>query len=238
MKTNKRKRYQWLLFGLMVSIIGPLSEWLLFSLLPKDSEQVRLISYLYAEISALIVFGLFGYILGSYADRVESLAVTDRLTGLYNRHHMMLRLEELTQLQQRYGEHFSLIMLDLDHFKAVNDQFGHMVGDQTLKAVSTTLADQLRDTDIPCRYGGEEFLVVCPHTHLDECYLLAERIRAAIEQLGPQELGHPGPQTLSAGVFEVQETFSAGLMTALNCADEALYQAKKAGRNRVARGAI
>jgi len=236
MKTLKQKRYKWLVLGVCLSFLGPLGEWVLLSSLAKDAQESIVLSYLYAEATALIVFALFGFMLGVYADRMEHLAMRDRLTNLYNRHFLMDRLSEMFHLQQRYHEHFSLIMLDLDHFKNVNDVHGHLVGDMTIKAVAETITAQLRDTDIPCRFGGEEFLVLCPHTNLEESFQFADRIRQAVYDLDEGSLGFPGPQSISAGVYEVQDSQQLPLPQVMTLVDKALYTAKEAGRNQVARG--
>ena len=230
-----QKRFKWLMIGVSLSILGPLGEWVLLSSFARGGEESLFLTYLYTEISALLAFGFFGFVLGTYADRVENLAVTDRLTGLYNRHYMTNRLGEMFNLQQRYQEHFSLIMLDLDHFKQVNDNHGHLVGDQTIKAVAGAISAQLRDTDIPCRFGGEEFLILCPHTNLEEAYYLAERIRLQVIELGEDDLGFSGPQTISAGVYEVVGNQHLSASEVMTLVDKALYSAKEAGRNQVVR---
>ncbi len=236
MKILRLRRFKWPLLGICLSFVGPLGEWILLSTFADDAQDSIFLSYIYAEITALVAFALFGYLLGGFADKLEHLAMRDRLTGLYNRHFLMDRLSEMFHLQQRYHEHFSLIMLDLDHFKQVNDNYGHLIGDQTIKAVSNAIAAQLRDTDIPCRYGGEEFLVLCPHTNLEETFQLAERIRLSVFELGKNQLGFSGPQAISAGVYEVQDNQHLPLAQVLTLLDEALYAAKNAGRNRVVRG--
>jgi len=236
MKILRQKRFKWLAFGIGLSFLGPLGEWVLLSTWAYDVRGSIFLSYLYAEVTALIAFGLFGFLLGAYAERLEHLAMRDRLTGLFNRHFLMDRLSDLFNLQQRYHEHFSLIMLDLDYFKKVNDKYGHLVGDQTLKAVSKAISNQLRDTDIPCRYGGEEFLVLCPHTNLEESYQLAQRICRSVYDLDESKLGFVGPQSISAGVYEVQDNQDLPLHQVMTIVDEALYAAKEGGRNRVERG--
>jgi diguanylate cyclase (GGDEF)-like protein len=236
MKILKQKRLKWMVIGVGLSFLGPLGEWVLLSSFAGSGKDSLFLTYLYTEISALLAFGFFGFMLGTYADRAENLAMTDRLTGLYNRHFIMNRLSEMFNLQHRYHEYFSLIMLDLDHFKQVNDNHGHPVGDQTIKAVAATMSAQLRDTDSPCRFGGEEFLILCPHTNLEEAYHLAERIRLQVMKLGADELGFSGSQTISAGVYEVagnQQLSESEVMTRV---DKALYSAKEAGRNQVVRG--
>ncbi len=124
-------------------------------------------------------------------------------------------------------------MLDLDHFKKFNDTYGHSVGDKTLKAISTCIMKEMRETDFGSRFGGEEFIIVCPHTSIIDCYKLAERIRIAIEHLKEDSLGFPGTQTISAGIYELSSDQKVSLTQILNCVDQALYSAKQGGRNKV-----
>lgn len=161
------------------------------------------------------------------------LAQHDGLTGLANRRYLMERLHQEVELAERYQTSLSVIMLDLDKFKSFNDSYGHVKGDELLKAFSSMVKKAVRLTDIPGRYGGEEFCVVLPNTSVKGALVIAERIRAAMEALRiPLEDGQPPVgRTASIGVAE----FSAGdsIEKLLSYADAALYQAKEAGRNRV-----
>lgn len=235
MNRFKQKRFKWLIWGISLSFLGPLGEWILLRIAVNGQENTILWTYIYSEIAALVAFASFGYILGSYADRLEQLAITDKLTGLYNRHFIIDRLRELLNNQQRYSRYFSIIMMDLDHFKQVNDTHGHVIGDRTLKAVAKTISIEVRGTDHPCRFGGEEFLILCPHTNIEEAYNLAERIRLKISDLGESDMGYAGPQTISAGVYEVSGGQIITSANVLSKVDEALYCAKNNGRNQVAR---
>jgi len=161
------------------------------------------------------------------------LAQHDGLTGLANRRYLMERLHQEVELAERYQTSLSVIMLDLDKFKSFNDSYGHVKGDELLNAFSSMVKKAVRSTDIPGRYGGEEFCVVLPNTSVKGALVIAERIRAAMEALRiPLEDGQPPVgRTASIGVAE----FSAGdsIEKLLSHADAALYQAKEAGRNRV-----
>ena len=161
--------------------------------------------------------------------RIEELSRRDALTGLTNRRWLdeVLRLE--VERARRYGAPLSVVMADLDHFKEVNDSFGHAVGDQVLKSAARTLHDAARLTDVVGRYGGEEFLVLLPNTELSEAIVLAERMRAGL-RLMPVGF-RSDPVTGSFGVTQWQRGDTvAGLV---DRADEALYEAKHAGRDRV-----
>jgi diguanylate cyclase (GGDEF)-like protein len=125
-----------------------------------------------------------------------------------------------------------VVMIDLDHFKQVNDRYGHLVGDRTLAAVGRALREHGRSSDLIARYGGEEFAVLCPDTDCETGLQVAERLRVAVEQLGPQELGYPGPQTVSLGVAIQSPEHPLTPEQLLDHADLALYRAKHRGRNR------
>lgn len=159
---------------------------------------------------------------------LEVLAETDALTQLGNR----MRLDDVLTYElrraQRRREPLSIIMLDIDHFKRVNDEFGHPVGDQVLTAIAHTLRASLRSTDTIGRWGGEEFLVILPSTTTVQSADVAEKIRAAVEA---QDLETAGHVTVSLGVTSSRDGDSPGLI--VNRADEALYQAKWGGRNKV-----
>ena len=233
MQFFKRRPYQWALIGILLSFIGPLGEWVFIRVFPDYIADSLFLTYIYTELSALVAFSIFGFTLGLFAEKVEKLAVNDKLTGLFNRHYMIERFQQLLALQKRYRESLALIMFDLDYFKRVNDTFGHPVGDQTLKAVADCVRQYCRETDVLCRYGGEEFIILCPNSDAQVCYLLAERIRKAVEMLALEELGFPGPQTISLGVYELPVEQNLSMEQALKHLDEALYQAKKQGRNTV-----
>ena len=229
----KRLRWRYAIFGILLSIIAPLGEWLFVKVFSAYSSDSLFLALIYTELVSLIAFSLFGYVIGNHAEHLEKLAYKDKLTGLYNRHYLMDRLNELVAMNKRYKEKFSLIMLDLDYFKQVNDSYGHSVGDKTLKAVASSINAEIRETDFGSRYGGEEFIIVCPNTGVNYCHMLAERVRIAIERLKPKSLGFPGPQTISAGVYEFDSGHDVSLSIMLNRLDQALYIAKREGRNKV-----
>lgn len=161
--------------------------------------------------------------------QLEKDSQTDHLTGLVNRRYMDQILAQEMARFQRYERHFSLIILDVDHFKSVNDTYGHVVGDQVLIHVSRTVRDAVRATDTAARWGGEEFLVLCPETPLAEAGGYAERIRQRFDGI-PLEQGLPGV-TVSFGVAMSRQDDSVDSL--VHRADAALYLAKERGRNRV-----
>lgn len=167
-------------------------------------------------------------------DRGLELSVIDQLTGLYNRRYMMSQLQQLMQRSVMGGKPVSVMMADIDHFKSVNDTYGHDVGDEVLQEIARRLKENVRPIDIVCRPGGEEFLVIMPETPGDLACAAAERIRRAVAA---------EPFKINSGQREITITLSAGVSTIsgpqdtisdlTKRADTALYQAKTAGRNRV-----
>lgn len=165
-------------------------------------------------------------------DELAAQARTDALTGLANRRLFDERLAEEVERVRRYGHPLSVLMIDLDHFKGINDAIMHTGGDQVLRAVGTCLRSQMRPNDTVARMGGEEFAVLCSETDLPGALAMAERICGAISQLHSEKRS-PLPLTTSVGVATLPEgsTFTGDML--LEAADAALYEAKRAGRNRV-----
>lgn len=159
---------------------------------------------------------------------LERLSVTDRLTGVFNRLRLDHYLDDQLARRQRYGTDFSIVLLDIDHFKSVNDTYGHPVGDHVLVDVARLLAEGTREVDLVGRWGGEEFLVVCPGTNLEGAMATAEKLR---EVIASHVFEVVGTKTASFGVAVVRADDSiASLMARV---DAALYRSKAGGRNRV-----
>ena len=165
---------------------------------------------------------------------LEQLSVTDRLTELFNHGYLTQRLEQELGRAERFGHALSVIMLDIDDFKAFNDRYGHLVGDDVLKSVSVLIRENLREMDVAARYGGEEFVVLVPETGLDGARAVAERIRQSVA-------AHVFLQDETRGA--VHTTVSVGVATFPSCgrsveslikaADEAMYRAKRMGKDQV-----
>jgi diguanylate cyclase (GGDEF)-like protein len=162
---------------------------------------------------------------------VTKLSLTDQLTQLVNRNRLDQVIDEQIRLASRYGIGFSVILLDIDHFKQVNDTYGHLAGDRVLVRVAEILLHNLRSVDVAGRWGGEEFLIVVPNSRREDALLLAEKLRAAI---GDATFPVPGRRTGSFGVASYTGGDDPGALIAR--ADAALYLAKHAGRNRVEPG--
>ena len=186
------------------------------------------------------VFIMFSYLSFFYVDTVrrtqkklQIMATTDSLTKLFNRRHMNDLAEKEMQKLNNDHYHLSIVLLDLDSFKAINDQHGHQVGDKVLIHVADILQQQLRETDLISRWGGEEFMVLLPDANARDAMLSAERIRASFHEYPWFEvLGVKISPTVSAGVTEVFAPES--LSSAIARADGALYQCKADGRDKVA----
>lgn len=161
------------------------------------------------------------------AEQVKSL--TDALTSIANRRGYEERLEQEIVRWKRYGGHFSLMVFDLDKFKSINDNYGHVVGDKVLRGLTETFKREIRSADFLARYGGEEFVVLMPETALDETMIIADKLRTEVEQCVFRYQGQIIPVTVSIGAAEFREGDT--MITIFERADKALYLAKKSGRN-------
>jgi diguanylate cyclase (GGDEF)-like protein len=168
---------------------------------------------------------------------LKQLALFDQLTGAYNRGYLDRQLSKEIQRSWRYGHPLSIVMGDLDHFKAVNDHYGHQAGDQVLKEFVTRVNRSIRfENDWVARYGGEEFVIVLPETPPAGCLIVAERIRSVFAASPVRAHGVAVAVTVSFGAITIENTSQIEEMTMdiiLGKADECLYRAKETGRNRV-----
>lgn len=232
--------------GVMVAMLGAtlgLSRWVH----PGESEPV-VDALKFAYLSALMLGACWvaqrvsrihhemhakGDALTKALSKVEHMASHDPLTGLFNRRRMHEILSQEWLRVQRQARPTSLVMMDLDHFKQINDQFGHQVGDEVLRAFAVLAGTHLRDADVIARWGGEEFLVLCPDSDTDQVMVGLNRLRS---KLSRQPLLPDRPElkvSFSAGIAALQANETMG--NAINRADLALYQAKKAGRGQSVR---
>jgi len=165
-----------------------------------------------------------------YFERVRHMAYVDGLTGAFNRRYFEIRVLEEIERAERYSGAMSLIFIDIDHFKRLNDEFGHLMGDDVLRQISTVFSQNLRKVDVPCRYGGEEFAIIVPETTGEDAYYVADKLRRAIQ--GTVFPGLPRAVTIAAGVASYP-TNGKTRDALVKAADEALYAAKQSGRNMV-----
>ncbi|MDR3044775.1 MAG: GGDEF domain-containing protein [Desulfovibrio sp.] len=207
-------------------------RWL-FDLTPTTPHYERVLN-VYMAVGGVLVFAVFGYHLGRKEQRLERLTLVDPLTALYNRRHFELMLEAEFARHLRDGTDLSLLMLDLDHFKQVNDTWGHQEGDQVLMTLAGILRAGLRAQDVAARVGGEEFAVIMPGVGGAGALAAAERLRIAVRDgiflVGP---GTRIPVRISIGVSSTERLAVSGPTELFRLADDALYRAKGLGRDRV-----
>jgi diguanylate cyclase (GGDEF)-like protein len=163
---------------------------------------------------------------------LQHLAHTDLLTALPNRRYALSRLEQERIASQRFNRPLSVLMLDLDYFKTINDTLGHDVGDQVLSHVAQVIRESIRANDVACRLGGEEFIVIAPNTDIPAALLLAERICKAIQARQLKSVALPRTVTVSIGVSS-STNCKTDWRDLVKMADQAVYKVKEKGRNGV-----
>ncbi|MBT4519445.1 MAG: GGDEF domain-containing protein [Halieaceae bacterium] len=173
------------------------------------------------------------YVVKEQSRYLTRVAVTDSLTGAYNRRYFELQVQDALEMWGRYRRSATLLLIDVDFFKRVNDKYGHSKGDEALKTVVRLITARARSVDAVCRFGGEEFVVMLRETGIDNGMKFAEDIRAMVEASG---ILPEGTLTISIGVCEVKDVVDADHW--LNITDAALYRAKHNGRNRVERASV
>ena len=257
------RRWRFPLLGVAIALIAPVG-WFILQIphqglwsWPEVKRELydHALLYGYMTVGTGLCFAIAGYLLGRAFDAVirerreaqaqatrmhglnlqlEAISVTDELTGMYNRRYFFERLEEYLRAARRHRLPLSVMMIDIDHFKRVNDTYGHPAGDRVLRTIADLIRSGLRASDISARYGGEEFVILLPYTDEAEATRLAHRLLNTVA-------GHPfplppeaGPVTISIGLsqLDVEHPLSGEALIAR--ADGALYQAKRDGRNQVA----
>ena len=194
----------------------------------EDGARIQL------GLETVLRFGLSDDAMVAETRRLYEATVRDPLTGAYNRHFLDERLTAEVSYAKRHGTSVSVIFVDADHFKRVNDEHGHQAGDAVLRALAALLVRTMRVEDVVARYGGEEFIIVVRGITAIGVLSVAERVRSDVEALAVEHLGKPIPITVSIGVATQspeREVESAEHLVAI--ADAALYRAKAAGRNRI-----
>ena len=235
------------LVGLMVSVVLVLVALALSirSCLGQPRVDNRRVLFLLFSLAVLITLTMIRQIITFVSNRqlyqalrrlyaeMARNAATDPLTGLANHRYFTSRLNREVHRSMRYQRSLALIFADLDHFKQINDTYGHNIGDQALIAVANCLQANVRESDVVARYGGEEFVVLLPETTLEQAQLLGERLRRAISQIDlPLSQGAMRRLTLSCGVSAFPDTANSA-ENLLATADQAMYRAKQSGRNQV-----
>jgi diguanylate cyclase (GGDEF)-like protein len=163
---------------------------------------------------------------------LEALSVTDGLTGLFNRNKLNAIISDQLARYKRNKRPFSVLMIDIDHFKTLNDSLGHIVGDEVIVAVAKKISQSIRSVDFAARYGGDEFVIILTEATVDEAVRTAERIRGDVAEVHCSSVNKMLKVTLSIGVVQVGPQ-DVSLITLLSKVDSALYEAKRAGRDQV-----
>jgi diguanylate cyclase (GGDEF)-like protein len=192
------------------------------------------LTYAYVTAASVVATTSFGYSIGCRADVLQALATTDPLTGLLNRRAIERQIQVEWERARRYGLPLSLLMIDLDGLKRVNDGGGHSAGDRVLRGAAAAISCTLRASDFGGRWGGDEFVILAPHTARESARQLAERVAARISQ---REWSNRVTTTASIGIVTLERGASEETMTMpetlIDEADRALYAAKEGGRSRV-----
>ena len=191
------------------------------------------LTYLYVFLTTAVLLACLGYLLGRQTDRLAALSETDVLTGLPNRRALSRRVADELRRSHRYGAPTSLLMVDVDHLKRVNDEQGHAVGDRVIRQVAAAISGALRGSDFGARWGGDEFAIVAPNASTDAARRTAERLVARLAARSVAD-GDP-PATVSIGIatFDPGRHDNADPEALVRAADAALYMAKTSGRNRI-----
>lgn len=210
---------------------GLIYHWIWYPLLVTGGYA------LYIAIALGLAFGFFWMSTSQLSHQLEHIAGTDPLTRVQNRRSFLAACERELELSQRRQRPFSILLIDLDHFKSINDRFGHDVGDAALVAAVHAMQDSIRGSDVLARWGGEEFAALLPNASLDAAHIVAERIRANVEriELPISTEGPDGPTivTMTVSIGLATCDIADNVQTIMSRADRNLYLAKDSGRNRV-----
>ena len=224
------------IFNKAISTITPeehqkiLNHWVAVRF-EKGVDHQQLLKWLLLIIAVASLILYRNYTLQKYNKKLQKLAQTDKLTQLYNRHKIDDELHHQKALSNRYNYTFSIIIIDIDYFKKVNDDYGHLTGDSVLTEFAEILKNNIRNVDIAGRWGGEEFLIICPNSSIDAVKNLAEKLRLIIEKHNYKAINKK--ITASFGVAQFNQSDNS-VQKLVHLADKALYKAKSKGRNQVA----
>jgi diguanylate cyclase (GGDEF)-like protein len=191
------------------------------------------LTYVYMLVATAIVLAIFGFIVGTQADRLAKLSQTDMLTGLANRRALGVHLERELHRSIRYGTPASLLLIDVDGLKQINDRDGHPAGDRVIRHVATAITEVLRETDFGARWGGDEFAIVAPNTTAEAAFHSAERLVFRLATDSRRSGGMTTTISVGIATFDPAHGTECTVERLLHAADDALYRAKSSGRNRV-----
>jgi diguanylate cyclase len=212
----------------------------------QHDESIRTMHLINGSFLSIVTIGVSKYAYDNYYGQVGKnllleeankklrfVSLHDPLTGLANRRNFEIQIEHELQLQKRYEHYSALVLIDLDRFKRINDQFGHLAGDNVLQEIADILCDNIREADLASRWGGEEFLLLLSHTTLDGAYLLVDRIKQEIET-HTFSVGNDGIHiTASFGIAPLFADEQNSYLASYHMADQAMYTAKSNGRNQI-----
>lgn len=230
---RKRAR-RFALIGLLGSLGAPFGLFLLQAIARRHRPDIEFLItelsrdprvYAYVTVSTALAFLFFGYGLGRVADKLGASAFTDPLTGLGNRRWFAARLQSEVARAARYGTPLSLLMIDMDGLKLVNDRLGHAAGDRALSAIASVLRQRSRSMDFAARIGGDEFALILPLTRATRASELASRIVRSLPSQGREVA-----LSVSIGVADLENVAAPDAGALLRAADQAMYRAKAAGR--------
>jgi diguanylate cyclase (GGDEF)-like protein len=228
---------RWWAYGLLTAtavVLGLLLIRATFAYVPSLTFEflTNRLTYVYVFVATAVVFLMLGYTLSRRIDELRRLSATDALTGLPNRRAFHARLREEWLRARRYNSPLSLLLVDVDGLKQINDERGHAAGDEVLRTAARAIAVTMRVTDFGARWGGDEFAIVAPNTVRQSAQHLAQRL---VGHVSTEALAHQAAVTISVGgaTVEPHQNASATIERLLEAADAALYQAKNDGRNRV-----
>lgn len=235
---DKEGRYEYRSNGSLTLVNArhiPELKWHLLVEQDEDASLANIRRSLYLNIAIVVIIAavsiwLTALTIGRYQKRLEEMAVTDKLTGVANRQAFAPLIEQILSELRRNPEPLSVLLIDLDHFKAVNDSFGHQAGDDMLRAVSSSIAGALRDSDLVFRWGGEEFLVVLRDCDRHNALRIADKLREGAAAVALTVRGETLRTTISVGAAEREN--DEDIESLIGRADQALYAAKREGRNR------
>lgn len=216
----------------VVILLSSIISMLMYGEVVTEAMFVVVVATLITAPFGLYIFSSLILKLNNSEARLRCLSISDDLTGVYNRRYFIEQAEKELSKAKRYGNIFSIVLLDIDNFKSINDAYGHFGGDAVIKALALSCNQHLRSTDIFARYGGEEFVFLVPESDKSDMHFFAERVRQRLEKIGVNYHGEDIYFTVSLGVKTFDVSIDS-LELMLKKADAALYEAKRAGKNCV-----